>query len=145
MTSFKSKYYPRSSSKWLVYQEYAMRFYAFFMLVIMLGVLVKIYLGEGILWFSMIGTVVSLGLGNILAYAKLKRDIAEIFFLDKHFAIISVYEILFGRKQQVFPLMYANAVMGQEEIVLHYNDQVLQLHKEDWEDFDLIWNWLSNR
>jgi len=121
-----------------------MRYYAFFMLMVMLGVLMKIYLGQGILWFSIVGTALALGLGNILAYAKLRRDIAEIFFLEKHFSVISVYEILFGRNQQVFPLIYANPVLGNDVISIHYNDQVLQLQRDDWEDFDLIWNWLSN-
>ena len=30
----------------------------------------------------------------------------------------------------------------ESEITLHFNDQVIVLKQDDWEDFDLIWGWL---
>jgi len=144
MTSFRSRHYPKNRNKWVIFQEQAIRYYAVMILIVMIGVLLKIYLGESILWFTLGGVALSFILGNLLAYARLKRDIAEVFFLEKHFAVISVYDMLFEQQEHVFPLVYANPQRTSERITLHYKDQVIELKRDDWEDFDLIWNWLSN-
>lgn len=143
MTKFRSKHFPGSDKRIVLVQEYAMQYYATFALIVMLGVLVKVYVGQSVLWFGIIGMGLSIVLGNMLAYVRLKKSIAEIFFVQDHFSLISVYEILFGAENTAFPLRYANAQRTAEGISLHFNDQVINLKREDWEDFDLIWDWLT--
>ena len=120
-----------------------MQYYAGLSLIVMLGVIVKVYAGQPILWFAVIGFAVSLILGNMMAYVQLKRSIAEIFFLNEHFSIISVYEILFQRNNHVFPLIYANPRKHGDHISIHFNDQIINLYEKDWEEYELIWNWLN--
>lgn len=121
-----------------------MQFYGAGMLLVMLGVMLKVYLGQNVLGFALIGTVLSLLLGNLLAYSQLKRQVAEVFFLDKHFAVLSVYEILFGHENHVFPLHYASPSRDGTTLSIHYLDRIVQLQKKDWEDFELIWDWFSS-
>lgn len=142
MTKFRSIHFPRSSNGMMLLQESAMQYYAYFALVVMIGVMLKVYVGQSILWFGIIGMVVAIVLGNMMAYIKLKKSIAEIFFLQDHFSLISVYEILFGAENKVFPLRYANPQRTEAGISLHFDDQIITLKEEDWEDFDLIWNCL---
>ncbi|MEM6628506.1 MAG: hypothetical protein AAF694_02490 [Bacteroidota bacterium] len=144
MTSFRSINYPQSKNRWLIFQESAMQFYGAGMLLVMLGVMLKVYLGQNVLGFALIGTVLSLLLGNLLAYSQLKRQVAEVFFLDKHFAVLSVYEILFGHENHVFPLHYASPSRDGTTLSIHYLDRIVQLQKKDWEDFELIWDWFSS-
>lgn len=124
-------------------QEYAMQYYAIFMMVVVIGVLMRIALGKTVLIFAIVGFLLSLGLGNMVAYVQLRRNFAEIFFLQGHFSLISVYEILYQQNNVVFPLKYANARNYGDSITFHYNDQVITIRRKDWEDFDLIWNWLE--
>ena len=144
MTSFRSKNYPQSRNRWLIFQETAMRYYAACMLLIMLGVMVKISLGQSIFIFTLVGTGLAVLIGNMLAYSQLKRQVGEVFFLEKHFAILSVYEILFGHENHVFPLQYANPARGEATISVHFFDRIVTLESKDWEDFELIWEYYSN-
>ena len=79
----------------------------------------------------------------MMAYIKLRKNIAEIFFLQDHFSLISVYEILYGSENKAFPLRYANPQRTADGISLHFDDQIINLKEEDWEDFELIWNCLT--
>ncbi len=83
----------------------------------------------------------------MLAQAKLKNTYAEIFFVNEHFSLISVHEILNEQQNHAYPLLYANPSYdpNQEQLTLHFNDQVITLKRADWEDFDLIANWLYSR
>ena len=144
MTSFRSKNYPHSRNRWLIYQEYAMQYYAGVMLLVMMGVMVKIYLGQSLLTFTLLGTGVAVIIGNLLAYASLKRQVGEVFFLEKHFAILSTHEILYGHENHVFPLEYANPTRSGSTITVHYFDRIVSLEKKDWEDFELVWEYFSN-
>ena len=142
MTSFRSKHFPRSRNPLVVLQEQAMRYYTVMVFFVMLGIMVRVYTGKEILWFGILGMALSILLGNLIAYVQLRRNIAEIFFVNDHFSLISVYEILYGKENLSFPLMYANPNRTESEITLHFNDQVIVLKQDDWEDFDLIWGWL---
>ncbi|RMG27363.1 MAG: hypothetical protein D6730_07350 [Bacteroidetes bacterium] len=127
----------------LILQEQAIYYYAIFSLVVMVGVMLKIYFGHDVLWFGVIGFALAIALGNMMAYIKLHKSIAEVFFVQDHFSLISVYEILFGSQNQAFPLRYANPQRDANGISVHYNDQIIYLKEEDWEDFDLIWEWFT--
>lgn len=127
----------------MILQEYAMYYYGIFALVVMVGVMLKIYFGQNPLWFGIIGMVVAVALGNMMAYVRVKKNIAEIFFVQDHFSLISVYEILFGAENNAFPLRYANPQRTADGLSLHFNDQIIHLKAEDWEDFELIWGWLT--
>ena len=128
-------------------QEYAMQYYGFFMIAVMLGVMVTVANGGGgrsmIMW-SLVAMGIALLMANAMAYAKLRRTYAQIFFVDDHFSLISVYDILYQKENHAFPLNYANPTHHGNEIQLHYADQIVSLKRADWEeDFDLIWNWLN--
>ena len=126
-------------------QEYAIQYYATFTLVVMLGVMMSIANGKGgrdlIIWATL-GELAALGLANLMAMAKLKRSYARITFVGDHFSLISVHDILYGNENHAFPIRYASASRGQDSIQFHYNDQIITLNREDWDDFDLIWNYL---
>ncbi len=150
MTSFHSKHFPNSKNGLLVLQGFAMQYIGGFNVVLMLGILVKVVsqgAGLNILWIAVIGEIIAVGLGNLLAYAKLKKTYAQIFFVNEHFSLISVYEILFKRENNAFPLRYANPRLDGEQNILtiHFNDQIITLRREDWEEFDLIRDYLFSR
>ena len=128
----------------MIVQEYAMQYYAILMLFVMAAVMLKVYVGQNPLWWGIFGTAAAIGLGNIMAYVNLNRNYAEIFFVNEHFSLISVHEILNEKKNDAFPLHYANAQRIEDEITLHFNDQIVTLKAEDWEEFDLIWSWLNS-
>ncbi|MFK7926509.1 MAG: hypothetical protein AB8H47_31460 [Bacteroidia bacterium] len=150
MNSFQSKHFPTSKNGILVLQGFAMQYIAGFNVVLMLGILVKVVsqgAGMDILWIAVIGELIAVGLGNLLAYAKLKKTYAQIFFVNEHFSLISVYEILFKRENNAFPLRYANPRLDGEQniMTIHFNDQIITLRREDWEEFDLIRDYLFSR
>lgn len=127
-----------------------MQYYAAFNVVIMLAVLVQVatqgFAPES-LWIVLVAEAIALGMGNLLAQAKLKNTYAEIFFVNEHFSLISVHEILNEQQNHAYPLLYANPAYDpeREQLTLHFNDQVVTLKREDWDDFDLIANWLYSR
>lgn len=125
-----------------------MQFYGGLNLLLMLLVLIQVYSGTqglSLLWFVLLAEVVILGLGNVLALARVKRSYAEIFFVNDHFSLISVHEILFSPKNQAFPLLYSNPVMhtAGDRFTVHFNDQIVTFERKDWDDFDLIWGWFA--
>ncbi|MEZ4773058.1 MAG: hypothetical protein R3D00_07740 [Bacteroidia bacterium] len=149
MTSFQSHQYPRSRNGIVILQEYAMQYYGAINAILMLAIMVRVAAGssgQSILWIAIAGEVIALVIGNLLAYGKLRRTIAEIFFVNDHFSMISVYEILFKGENNAFPLVYANPDMLNEDTVsVHFNDQIITLHRKDWEEFDLIRDYLFSR
>lgn len=54
-TRFRSRFYPRKSSRLVLRQEYAMKFYAMFAFVVMMLSVLRLQSGKGILWFTLIG------------------------------------------------------------------------------------------
>ena len=144
-TSFTSKHFPSNRNRLFILQEYAVQYYAAFTLVVMLGVMLSIANGKGgrdlILW-TVIGELLALALANLMAGAKLKRSYAQITFIGDHFSLISVHDILYDNKNHAFPLRFANAQRGEDRIQIHYNDQIITLDRDEWDDFDLIWNYL---
>lgn len=150
MTSFQSKLYPRSRNSLLISQEYAMRYYGGLNMIIMLGILVKVvsggFGGQSMIWAVVIAEIIAIGLGNLMAYSKLHRSYAEIFFVNEHFSLISVHDILFKKENHAFPLRYANPAQPDEDtLTIHFNDQVITLKRENWEEFDLIRDYLYSR
>ena len=83
-------------------------------------------------------------LGNIVAYVTLKKQIAEVFFVGDSFSLISTYDILFKEPHRSFPIHLANPTRNADLIQLHYEDQIIMLKREDWDEFELIWNWLTS-
>ena len=75
------------------------------------------------------------------------RNYAEIFFVGDHFSLISVYEVITERKNHAFPMMYASPSLDpeQDKLSFHFNDQVITLHRKDWEEFDLIVDYMFAR
>lgn len=142
MTSFKSKHYPASSNSLMVIQDIAMRYYAVLALIVMAAVMVKISIGQSPLWVGVLGFIGAIIMGNAIAYVQLRKQYAQIFFVKQHFSLISVYEILYKKENNAFPLRYANPTRSEDQINLHFNDQIITLDRDDWEDFDLIWEWL---
>lgn len=129
-----------------------MQYYAAFNIVLMLGVLAKVVTGgmpEGLVWWVVGVEAAAIGIGNMLAQARLRRSYAEIFFVEEHFSLISVYEILNGRQHEAFPMLYANPVISPDgdTITIHFHDQVINLYRRHWEDedFDLIYDWFYSR
>ncbi|MEL6674270.1 MAG: hypothetical protein AAFR61_18835 [Bacteroidota bacterium] len=148
MTSFRSKHYPKSSRRFAVVQDAAMQYFGAFNIVIMLVVLLNISqgsFGNSLLWTVIIAEILALVLGLMMAYVQLRKRYAEIFFVNQHFSLISVYDIVYEQKQEAFPLAYANPQFSfeQDKITFHYHDQIITLRREDWEDFDLIMGWMS--
>lgn len=127
-----------------------MQYYAGLTMLILLGAMLGILSGRagvGLLWGVGLAEAAAVGLGNLLAYGKLQRTIAEIFFVGEQFTIISVYEIIHEKPQQAFPLAYANPRISPDRsrVTIHYHDRVMVLRREDWEEFDLICEWLFSR
>lgn len=147
MMSFRSSNYPRSSQAFRVTQEYAMRYYAIFFFLVMAVVVIRLEQGhntQDTVLFGLIGTMVAILLGNLMARVQLKRKIAEIFFVNDGFSVISIYDIVHQTPKRSFPLKFANPTREEDRIQFHFEDQIMHIKKEDWGDeFDLIWNWLN--
>lgn len=143
MTSFRSNHYPRTKNGVVILQEYAMRQYAWIAMIVMIGSLVRASQGLPLMGFALGGMLVAMLLGNAIAYVQLRKKYAEIFFVKDHFALISIHEIVFKPENKAFPLLYANPRRNGDTIQLTFNDQIIQLEAGDWDDFDLIWEWLS--
>lgn len=132
----------------LTLQEYAVQYYAGFNLLIMFYALAQISSGQSgpnLLWVVVVAEVIALTLGNMLALAKTRRSYAEVFFLNDHFSLISVHEILFSPQNQAFPLVYATPSMDPDgdKFTVHFNDQIIPFYRKDWDDFELIWGWFN--
>lgn len=142
MASFRSTHYPQSKNAFIIKQEYAMRYYGVLMLIMLVGGVIRSYKDRDMIVFIVIALIGCIALGNLLAHVKLKRSIAEIFFVNDGFSIISVHDILHQSPKRSFPLRFANPTRTQDRIQFHFEDQIMTLEREDWaEEFDLIWNW----
>ena len=142
MTSFRSQHYPRSKNTFMVTQEYAGRYYMVLMLIVLIGAVIRTYKDRDMVIYSIAALVICILLGNLFAQVKMRRSIAEIFFVNDGFSIISVHDILHQSPKRSFPLKFANPTRSNDIIQFHFEDQILTLRREDWGDeFDLIWNW----
>jgi hypothetical protein len=140
--SFRSQHYPRSKNVLLVTQEYAGRYYMVLMFIVLIGAVIRSYKDREMILFSVIALIACILLGNLFAQVKMRRSIAEIFFVNDGFSIISVHDILHQSPKRSFPLKFANPTRTENQIQFHFEDQILHLKREDWGDeFDLIWNW----
>lgn len=142
--SFRSRHYPKATSAFRIRQEYAMRYYAVLFFIVMVGVVIRIQAGNDGLIFGGIGMVLATFLGNVMARVQLRRSIAEIFFINDGFSIISIEDILTQSAKRSFPLRFADPTRTLTQIQFNFEDQIITLQKEDWEsEFDLIWTWLT--
>lgn len=142
--SFRSRHYPKAASAFRIRQEYAMRYYAALFFIVMIGAVLRIQAGHDGLIFGVIGLMGATLLGNVMARVQLRRSIAEIFFINDGFSIISIEDILQQSAKRSFPLRFADPTRTETQIQFNFEDQIITLHKEDWEaEFDLIWTWLT--
>lgn len=142
--SFRSKHYPKSASAFRIRQETAMRYYAGLFFVVMIGAVLRIQAGHDGLVFGVVGIVLATILGNVIARVQLRRNIAEIFFINDGFSIISIEDILQQSAKRSFPLRFADPTRTATQIQFNFEDQIITLNKEDWDaEFDLIWTWLT--
>ena len=109
----------------------------------MIGVLVKLTYRQPIFWFAFVGAALALALGNAVAYVMMHRKKAEIFFVGDSFSIISVSEITSKTPIPSFPIKFANPSRVGSDIHLHFQDEVVILKRDDWEELDLIWDYLN--
>lgn len=144
MQSFRSIHYPTRKSRFGVLQDNAMPFYGAFILLVMVGTLLRSNQGKDVTIFTSVGMGLAVLFGNFFAQVRMRRRIAEIFFTGETFSLVSIYDIAYKQPTAAFPLRFANPRRDGNLIELHYTDLVLTLRREDWgEEFDLIWNWLS--
>jgi hypothetical protein len=140
--SFRSQHYPRTTNTFLVTQEYAGRYYMVLIFIVLIGAVIRSYKDKEMIIFTVVALILCILLGNLLAQVKMRRSIAEIFFVNDGFSIISVHDILHQSPKRSFPLKFANPTRTENEIQFHFEDQILTIRREDWgEEFDLIWNW----
>lgn len=128
----------------MIRQEYTFRFYAVTLFIAMVAIILRMSYGQEILIFGAIAIVVAFLIGAVMGKVALRRNVAEIFFINDGFSIICIDDILDKKPQRTFPLRFASPSRHQDQIQLNYDDQVIVLKQEDWGgDFDLIWNWLT--
>lgn len=145
ISRFRSGNYPKSSSGFAVLQEYAMTYYAIFVMSVMIFVVARIYYQQSVFWIGVIGGLGAVFLANMFAYVRMHRKVAEILFVNDNFSVISVYDIVFAGELTNFPLRFANPARMSEGIQIHYTDQIIMLKREEWEDLDVIWTWLNQQ
>jgi hypothetical protein len=143
--SFRSQHYPRSKNTLLVTQEYAGRYYFVLMMIVLIGAVIRTYKDREMIVFSIVALILCILLGNLFAQVKMRRSIAEIFFVNDGFSIISVHDILHQSPKRSFPLKFANPTRTENEIQFHFEDQIMTLKREDWGgEFELIWSWFTS-
>lgn len=142
MNSYKSHQYPTTRNPILMLQEKAMFYYAVFCGGMLAGLMLLMQSGVSS-WISLIyaiaGLLISVGLGNVFAAVKLKKTYAQIFFVGENVSLISVYDILFPGDRPAFPLRFTNPLRSESVLSFHFKDQIIVLKKEDWDDFESIW------
>ncbi len=142
--SFFSRDYPPKKPALLVQQDYALQYYAIFTFLVMIVVMLRINAGKEPLMVGLVGETVAILLGNVIANVQIRKKIAEIFFVNDGFSIISVHSALHQIPTKSFPLRFANPTRTINTIQFHYEDQIMLLKRDNWgEDFDLIWNWFN--
>jgi hypothetical protein len=145
MNSFKSRFYPGKRKKWLIFQEQAMIQFGRLSMVVMLLTLLRVFKHQDIFLFALVGFALALVAGNLMAVVSMRRQIAEVFFLQEHFAVLSVWEVLFSKETKTFPLELSNFSREENAASFHYFDRIIVLKAGDWEAFDLICSHLSYR
>jgi|GEM_PF-1616891 hypothetical protein len=139
--SFKSKYYPTTRKRiWLV-QRYAQKYYHFFALFIMVTSLLMILQQQSPFYFVIITGTLGIFFSNFMGIMKLNALVAEIYFVEDQFYVLFVEDILKGGKIPSFPIRFAHFSWNAQGATIHYHDRILQLNKEDWEDWNLLAQW----
>jgi hypothetical protein len=142
--SFRSRHYPKSVSPFRIRQEYAMRYYAALLFIVMIGSVLRIQTGHDGVYFGLVGIVLAIMAGNVMAKVELRRSIAEVFFINDGLSIISIEDILQQSAKRSFPLRFTDPTRTVSQIQFNFEDQIITLNKADWDaDFDLIWTWLT--
>lgn len=117
-----------------------MRFYAIFNIPVLVGVLLLMQAHREVLWFGIGGEIAAILLANGAASVSMNRRIAEIFFLNENFTVLTVGDLLYDKEKKPFPLRFANPVRQGDKIQFHFTDNILQIQKEDWPEFELLWH-----
>lgn len=121
-----------------------MYYYAVLLSIVMVLVIMRLHslqyqIDATLIICGLLGFFGSLYVGNRLAIVKLRKTYAQIFFVGTDISLLSVYDILNPQEKQAFPLRFANPIRIEDEISFHFNDQIIRLRKEDWNEFELIW------
>jgi hypothetical protein len=145
MNSFRSRYYPSRKSKWLIFQENVLIHFGRLSMLVMLITLLKVFRHQEILTFAVSGFALALAAANLMAVVTMRRKIAEVFILQDHFALLTVWDVLFSKESKTFPLELANFSREEMQASFHYFDRVVVLKSQDWDTFDLICSHLSYR
>lgn len=139
--SFKSKHYPITTKRiWLI-QKYAQKYYQMFALFIMVTALLMVLNHENPFNFVLITASLTIFLSNFLGLMKINALIAEIYFVEEQFYVLFVDDVLKGGQIPSFPIKFAHFSWNAQGATIHYHDRVLQLYKEDWEDWNVLSNW----
>lgn len=142
--TFRSRHYPRNSSPFMIRQEYSFRYYAVTLFIAMVAILLRMSYKQEVLLFGGISILLAFAVGMLMGKVALRRNIAEIFFINDGFSVICIDDILDKKPQRTFPLRFASPSRHQNQIHVNFDDQVVVLKQEDWGgDFELIWNWLT--
>jgi len=145
MNSFTSQHYPLSSkNKRQIVNDTSMYYYAVLLSIVLILVILRFHslqyqIDTTLIVSGILGLFLSLFLGNRLAIVKLNKTYAQIFFVGEDISLLSVYDILYQQEKQAFPLRFTNHIRMGDEIIFHFKDQIIHLKKEDWNEFELIW------
>ncbi|GIV43751.1 MAG: hypothetical protein KatS3mg035_0874 [Bacteroidia bacterium] len=139
--SFKSKHYPTTTKRvWLI-QKYAQKYYQIFALFIMITSLIMLLNHQSPLYFAIITASISILLSNFLGIMKMSALVAEIYFVEEQFYVLFVEDVLKGGQIPSFPIRFAHFSWNAQGATIHYHDRILQLNREDWEDWSVLANW----
>lgn len=121
-----------------------MSYYALLLAIVVIMVMLRFHalnyqMEISLAVWGILGMFGALYFGNQLAIVKLRKMYAQIFFVGEDFSLLSVYDILYQQDKQAFPLRFANPVRIGDEISFHFNDQIIRIKKQDWNEFELIW------
>lgn len=139
MIKFKSKKYPKKKSFFLVFQDYAWEIYLYLFSILMLILFYQLATHQNIFYSGILGVFAVTILGNIIAGIKMQRQVAEIVFYNQQFYIKSIYDVIFKRKPNFFPIPYANPRISNEGLSITYFDNIITIEREEWEDWGDIY------
>jgi hypothetical protein len=139
--SFKSKHYPTTTKRiWLI-QQYAQKYYQMFTIFIMVTALIMLLNQQSPLYFTLVTSIIGIAFSHFMGVMKMNALVAEIYFVDEQFYVLFVEDILKGGKIPSFPIRFAHFSWDTHGATIHYHDRIIQLYKEDWEDWNVLANW----
>lgn len=136
MVKIKSGKYPENKQAFLIFQEYAWRYYMGFFMALMLILLYQLARQADILTPGVTGVFGVVFLSNVFAVIEMRKDLAEIGFHEGHFYLKNVYQANFNQNPDFFPLPYANAQIKGGQLSITYFDSIYTLDPNEWDNWD---------